>query len=135
MGWLCKEVLWVYKDSPYKRLIHFIGSVEEKDKPAVYSLAKTFIYPSFFEGFGFPPLEAMALGVPVITSRNSSLPEVVGDSALLVDPYSVGEIVQAMESLIFNDFLRQNIIEKGIQRSKLFSWQRTAEETLTFLLS
>ena len=135
LGWLCKEVLWVYKDSPYKRLIHFIGSVEEKDKLAVYSLAKTFIYPSFFEGFGFPPLEAMALGIPVVTSRNSSLPEIVGDSALLVDSYSVGEIVQAMESLIFNDFLRQNIIEKGIKRAKFFSWQKTAEETLSFLLS
>lgn len=135
LGWLCKDVLKAYDTSPCKRLIHFIGSVDEKDKSSVYQLSKTLIYPSFFEGFGFPPLEAMALRIPVITSRNSSIPEVVGDSALLVDPYNVGEISQAMESLISNDFLRQSFVEKGIQRSKLFSWQKTAEETLDFLVS
>ncbi|MBI2057435.1 MAG: glycosyltransferase family 4 protein [Candidatus Yanofskybacteria bacterium] len=135
LGWLCKDVLRAYNRSPYKRLIHLTGPVDEKDKLSVYQLSKTLIYSSFFEGFGFPPLEAMALGIPVITSRNSSMPEVVGDSALLVDPYDVGEISQAMESLIFNNFLRQNFVEKGIRRSKLFSWQKTAEETLIFLLS
>jgi len=131
LGWLYKDVTKFYAASPYKRLIKFIGKVDEKDKPALYFLSKIFVYTSFFEGFGFPPLEAIATGKSVIASKTSSLPEITGNSAILVDPYNVSEITQAMANL----WLNPTILEKGKEQVKKFSWERTAKATLTALVS
>lgn len=133
LGWLCGEFKKFYDKTPYKNFIKIIGRVDEKDKPLLYSLAEVFVYPSFFEGFGFPPLEAMAGGIPVISSRSSSLPEVVGGAGLLVNPYSVNEIAEAMIGLLLNSSLRKKYSLAGAERAKQFSWRKTAEKTLETL--
>ena len=130
LGWLYTGILKFCKSSPYRESIHLIGPVEETDKARLYSLAKVFVYPSFFEGFGFPPLEAMTAGVPVITSNISSLPEVVGGASLMVDPYNIKEIAEAMKSLFLDQNLRDFYIKKGFEQVKKFSWRKTAEQTL-----
>jgi glycosyltransferase involved in cell wall biosynthesis len=89
-----------------------------------------FAYPSVHEGFGFPPLEAMSCGAPVVCSNTSSFPEIVGDAAIMVDPHSVGEMALALERVLSNDSLRSELRAKGLTRSKLFSAQKTAQETL-----
>jgi glycosyltransferase involved in cell wall biosynthesis len=95
-----------------------------------YSKADSFVYPSYYEGFGLPVLEAMTLGAPVITSNTSSLPEVAGDAALLVDPNDPDQLVDAILNVIADSQLRRALIDKGQQRARLFSWKKTAEETL-----
>ena len=106
------------------------GHIPLADLAHVYSGATVFVYPSLFEGFGLPPLEAMACGTPVITSNVSSLPEVVGDAALLADPRSVDELANAMERLLADVGLRRRCREKGLARVAAFTWERTARETL-----
>jgi glycosyltransferase involved in cell wall biosynthesis len=110
--------------------IKFIGYVNDDDLPALYNLAELFIYPSLYEGFGLPPLEAMACGCPVITSNTSSLPEVVGDAGIMVNPYHVEEIARAIDLVLSNENLRREMIEKGLKQAQKFSWRKTAEETL-----
>ena len=105
--------------------VRFFGFVPDRTLSALYRMASVFAFPSLYEGFGLPPLEAMACGTPVVTSRLSSLPEVVGDAALLVDPYSVEEIARAMGRLLVDDALRDTLIERGYQRAKMFSWERS----------
>ncbi|MDO8735372.1 MAG: glycosyltransferase family 1 protein [Elusimicrobiota bacterium] len=95
-----------------------------------YCGANMFIFPSLYEGFGLPPLEAMACGCPVVCSNNSSLPEVVGGSALTISPTSADELVSAIYRVITDVNLRNNLIEKGLERAKMFSWKKMAEETL-----
>ncbi|MCK4263643.1 MAG: glycosyltransferase family 4 protein, partial [Candidatus Aminicenantes bacterium] len=96
----------------------------------LYSGAEIFLYPSLYEGFGLPVLEAMSCGSPVITSNLSSLPEVAGDAAILVDPMNVEEIVQAMEKLLRDRELRKELKRKSLERAKFFSWEMAAKETL-----
>ncbi|TSC74672.1 MAG: Glycosyl transferase group 1, partial [Parcubacteria group bacterium Gr01-1014_44] len=134
LGWLYADILKFHQESPFRGSIRFIGPVEEKDKPYLYLLSRVFVYPSFFEGFGFPPLEAMTAGVPVVTSGVSSLPEVAGEAALLVNPFNVKEIAEAMKNLFLNEKLRDFYIRKGLERAKEFSWKKTAEETLQVLV-
>lgn len=110
--------------------IHCIGYIDEEDKSAVFSLSKVFLYPSFYEGFGFPPLEAMACKVPTIVSCAGSLPEIVGDASILIDPYNVNDIAHAVRSLLYDDVLRKKIIEKGCKRAQLFQWQATAQKVI-----
>jgi glycosyltransferase involved in cell wall biosynthesis len=88
------------------------------------------VYPSLFEGFGLPPLEAMACGVPVVTSNTSSLPEVVGEAALLVNPYDEGEIAKALFRITYDSELRKELRERGFERAKQFTWRMAAERTL-----
>jgi glycosyltransferase involved in cell wall biosynthesis len=102
------------------------GAIAEEDVPAVYAMAELFCFPSFAEGFGLPPLEAMASGLPVIVSNTSSLPEVCGDAALYVDPHHPQEIAAAVDDLLKNDFLRRQKTDAGIKRASLFTWERTA---------
>lgn len=109
--------------------VHFIGPVAEEDKPLIYALAKIFVYPSFFEGFGFPVLEAMTAGVPVITAQTSSLPEVAGGAARLVNPYLVSDIAEAMRELANDEQLAEKLRQRGWENSQKFSWRRAAEET------
>jgi glycosyltransferase involved in cell wall biosynthesis len=110
--------------------IIFTGRVEQEDLPILYNGADFFVYPSFAEGFGVPPLEAMACGIPVITSNTTSLPEVVGDAGILVDPQNIDELSQAMYMLIKDADLRGKMKNRGLERSKLFSWHRTADKVL-----
>ena len=110
--------------------IIFTGYVPEEDLPVFYCNAKLFVYPSLYEGFGFPILEAMNCGCPVITSNVSSMPEVAGDAALLVDPCNVGEIKSAVQRLLSDAKLRKRLIDKGIRQASRFSWEKTANETI-----
>jgi glycosyltransferase involved in cell wall biosynthesis len=106
----------------------FIDYIPQEDLPYLYSAAQCLVYPSLYEGFGLPPLEAMACGCPVITSNTSSLPEVVGNAGIMVDPYDVNEIAKAIDLILFNENLRNEMIEKGLKQAKKFSWKKTAEE-------
>lgn len=110
--------------------VRFTGYVNEEELPALLSAAVLFVYPSVYEGFGLPPLEAMACGTPVITSNVSSLPEVVGDAAVLVDPYDIDALSSAMVRVLSDATLRDTLREKGLARSKMFSREETARQTL-----
>ncbi len=134
-GWLYEDIFKTVQNSPVKNDIIFTGFVENKDKSALYDLADLFVYPSFYEGFGFPPLEAMAAGTPVITSNFSSLPEAVGNAAIMVNPYNLDELAKAMEMILTDEKLRDVLIKRGFEQTKKFSWQNCAEETLEFMLS
>lgn len=130
MGWLYKDIL---KEAAGDSDIVFTGFVKEEDKSALYRSASLFVYPSFFEGFGFPPLEAMACGVPTIVSHNSSLPEVVGDAALMADPYNIDEMAWLMNEALNNVRLREELKKRGLAQAKKFSWEKCARETLSVL--
>jgi len=132
-GWLYQDILQAAQESKYSQDIIFTGFIEEADKPALYNLAQLFVYPSFFEGFGFPPLEAMACGLPTVVSHASSLPEVVGQGALMVDPYNIDELAWAMETALTDKDLREHLAKKGISRAKKFSWSKCARETLKII--
>jgi glycosyltransferase involved in cell wall biosynthesis len=105
--------------------VRFLGFVPDVTLAALYRLASVFVFPSLYEGFGLPPLEAMAAGVPVVTSNISSLPEVVGDAAVLVDPMDAGAIADAMARVLTDPALRATLIARGYERVKLFSWERS----------
>jgi glycosyltransferase involved in cell wall biosynthesis len=107
--------------------VRFFGFVSDQTLAVLYRLAAVFVFPSLYEGFGLPPLEAMASGTPVITSNVSSLPEVVGNAALLIDPYKSDEIANAMERLLTDDRLRNDLRDRGLSRVRDFSWDQTAE--------
>ncbi len=108
----------------------FTGWVPEEDKPALYSGARALVFPSLYEGFGLPPLEALACGTPVIASNRGSLPEIVGDGGVLVEPDDVEGLAAAMEKLLADDDLRTNLRQKGLAHAARFSWEKTARETL-----
>jgi glycosyltransferase involved in cell wall biosynthesis len=110
--------------------VHFTGYVDDRDLPALYSAAEVFVFPSLYEGFGLPPLEAMACGAPVVTSNASSLPEVVGDAALTVDPYDVDGLAAAIERALTDEGLRAELRRRGLERAARFTWERAAHETL-----
>jgi glycosyltransferase involved in cell wall biosynthesis len=105
--------------------VRFFGFVPDRTLAALYRLAAVFAFPSLYEGFGLPPLEAMACGTPVVTSRISSIPEVVGDAALLVDPYDVEDIAGALERSLTDEPLRQELVARGLRRARQFSWDRS----------
>jgi glycosyltransferase involved in cell wall biosynthesis len=107
-----------------------LGYVDEQDLPALYSAADLFVLPSLLEGFGLPVLEAMACGTPVVCSNTSSLPEVAGDAALLVDPLDIGEIADAMARVLADAALAAELRRRGLERAARFSWQRTARATV-----
>jgi glycosyltransferase involved in cell wall biosynthesis len=125
-GWKTKEIKRAWKNSRYRNDIRFIGYVEEKTKPLLYKKASVFLYPSFYEGFGFPPLEAMFFGTPVVASNVSSLPEILQDCALLINPSRPGEICDAIDIILKNDFVKNSLVNSGRKRSLDFSWEKTA---------
>jgi O-antigen biosynthesis alpha-1,3-rhamnosyltransferase len=110
--------------------VYRTGYIDEETLAGLYSGARIFIYPSLYEGFGLPVLEAMSCGCPVICSRAASLPEVAGDAALFFNPHAPQDLAQAIEQLLGNDQLRRSFAERGLQRARAFSWDKTAEKTL-----
>ena len=108
--------------------IHVVGEVEKDILFWFIKNSSALCYPSLYEGFGFPPLEAMSLGIPVLAGKNSSIPEVTGDAACLVDPMSTGDIAKGLQKIIFDSEYRQKLVENGFDRIKKFSWQRAATE-------
>ena len=133
-GWLFKDIFREAEMSPHKNKIIFKDYITDKEKKFYYSLASAFVYTSFFEGFGFPPLEAMACGTPVIASNNSSLPEVVGDAGILVDPYNAVDISNGVRAIIEDVNLRNALVERGYERVKIFDWKKCADQTLESIL-
>jgi glycosyltransferase involved in cell wall biosynthesis len=127
-GWKERKISREIKHSPFRGNIILPGFVEDVDKPAFFNLASVFVYPSVYEGFGFPALEALVCGTPVITSNSSSLPEVVGDAGILVDPHRPDEIFRALESVLLDRKLRTTLRDRGIARSKMFLWDVAARK-------
>jgi glycosyltransferase involved in cell wall biosynthesis len=109
--------------------VRFLGHVPQADLPALYSAADVFVFPSLYEGFGLPALEALACGTPVVASNVSALPEVVGDAALQVSPLDVEALADAMERLLRDDRLRSDLRERGLERARQFSWEKAARQT------
>lgn len=122
-GWKNKAIFRAVKASGVREDIVFVNNIAEKDKQEVYKLASLFLYPSFYEGFGFPPLEAQMAGTPVITSACSSLPEIVGNAAVLVNPYNTNEIAKAIEQVLTDKNLRENLARRGNENIGRFSWE------------
>lgn len=132
-GWKIRELMSHIASSPYSDRIHLVGFVAEEDKNALYAAADVFLYPSFYEGFGFPPLEAMVNGTPAVVSFNSSLPEVVGEWATLVDPYNTSQIAAVLEELLVSPTRVPASVQKEIREK--YSWERAAKETVKILES
>ena len=128
--WLTNEIMRQVQHHEFAADIIVTGYAEDKDLPALYRSATALVYPSLFEGFGLPPLEAMACGTPVITSNNSSLPEVVGEAGLLIDALDENSIGQAILQVCSDETLRNKLSNAGIERAKIFSWQAAARKTL-----
>lgn len=113
--------------------VKIIGYVDDHDLPALYSGSISFIFPSIYEGFGLPILEAMACGTPVITSNTTSIPEIAGNAAMLVDPLNVDEIAEAIQEVIINDQLRDTLRQKGVQHASQFTWEKTSQQVWELL--
>jgi glycosyltransferase involved in cell wall biosynthesis len=129
-GWLHSPVFRRVTELDLGGQVQFTDWIEQADLPALFSGATAFVYPSLYEGFGLPPLEAMACGTPVICSNASALPEVVGEGGLLVDPRDAGALARAMEQVLTDTSLRADLSARGLAQASKFSWERTARETL-----
>jgi len=128
-GWLYEETVELVRKLKLEKHTFFLGRVTDEDLHQLYVGARCHVHPAHYEGFGLPPLEAMACGTPTIVSNVSSLPEVVGDAALLVNPADTEEIAVAMHRLITDDALHAELREKGLKRAQCFSWEATAQST------
>jgi glycosyltransferase involved in cell wall biosynthesis len=130
-GWLhTSDTLDTMLSSGKTETIHRLGYVDERDLPALYSAASVFVFPSLYEGFGLPVLEAMACGTPVISSNSSSLPEVGGNAALYFDPHNANQLKDTLEGLLNDESMCAQLSRKGIEHSRQFTWEKTARETL-----
>ncbi|MEK7102074.1 MAG: glycosyltransferase family 1 protein [Patescibacteria group bacterium] len=133
------ELILAGKKSPLPRgeraRVRVLGSVSEKEKHILLQLAEALVFPSFYEGFGFPPLEAMSHGTPVIASWSTSLPEVVGDAGLLVSPYKPHELAHAMRMIADHADVREDLSRRGLERARKFTWEKTAKEFLKICTS
>ncbi len=129
-GWLWEEVYETVENLNLEKNVAFLGRVPSHDLVYLYNAARLLVHPSFYEGFGLTPLEAMNCGTPVIVSNTSALPEVVGDAALMIDPHDVDGLTVALWRLLTEEELRQDLIEKGFKRANNFSWLEAAQKTL-----
>ncbi|MFA6105483.1 MAG: glycosyltransferase family 1 protein [Patescibacteria group bacterium] len=134
-GWKNSKIKMLSQKSILKNRIHFVGYINDSDKPELYKKSALFIYPSFYEGFGFPVLEAMASGVPVITSNRSSLPEITDGAAHLVNPHRIDEITNGIIKILSNQEYRNEMIKNGLERSKVFHNEKAAREWLSVILA
>lgn len=132
-GWLSDEIYELPKKLGIEDKVKFLGYVPDEDLPALYSGALAFTFPSLFEGFGLPILEAFACNCPVLTSNISSMPEVAGDAALLVDPYSIENIRDGLLKLYEDKKLSSKLVKKGAEQTQKFSWEKAAKKTLEIL--
>lgn len=127
-----RKDLGEYLNKQYSNLsskIVFTGFIPQEELPVFYNSCEAFVYPSLYEGFGLPPLEAMSCGAPVITSKVTSIPEVIGDNGLLIDPNAADDLAEALEKLLNDESLKQNFSEKGLKQASKFSWENTAIKT------
>jgi glycosyltransferase involved in cell wall biosynthesis len=129
-AWLYGDTLKAIEEEGVRESVLLAGYVSEDDLPALYTGALCFVYPSYFEGFGLPPLEAMSCGAPVLTGNLTSLPEVVGDAGLTVDPFDTGALARALARLVDDAALRADLRERGLRRARAFDWRDTARMTL-----
>lgn len=129
-GWLYDAVFQRLDQLGLRERVQFVGYVDEEELPLWYAAATVFVFPSLYEGFGMPPLEAMACGTPVLTSNSSSLPEVVGDAGLLAPPHDPAGFAEALDRLLSDAALREELRERGLVQATRFSWRTTAERTL-----
>jgi len=123
------------KNNQLEGKVILTDTLSQEEVAALYKGAKALTFPSFYEGFGLPVLEAQSLGIPVLTSNTSALPEVAGDSVLYVNPYEVEEIAKGMEKIALDEKLRENLIQKGYENIKRFSWQKAARQLLNLIHS
>ncbi len=124
-----EKVLKLINDLNIQNDVVFTGYISEEDMPKWYNAADVFVYPCEYAGFGLPPLEAMACGTPVITSNTTSLPEVVGDAGILINPQDIELMVNMMYKILTDNELSEELSKKGIERSKLFNWNESAKLT------
>jgi glycosyltransferase involved in cell wall biosynthesis len=134
-GWKFDRIYRFWLKAKHKDRIHFVNKVDSADLPALYNLARIFIYPSFYEGFGFPLIEAMACGTPVIAGGGSSMPEVIGNAGLLVDPFDIADIAKAMERLLSNQGLCDKLRDRGLERAKKFDWDKSVKQVMHLLVN
>lgn len=126
-GWLFQPIFDAVDELGLRQHVRFLGYIPEPDLPALLTRAMCFVFPSFYEGFGLPPLEAMACGAPVIAGNTSSLPEVLGDAAWLVDPWDIDAIAEAMLQALAHPELRTDLRTRGMKQAERFRWDRAAE--------
>ncbi len=129
-GWLWEEVYETVKQLDLEDHVAFLGRVPNDDLVYLYNAARLLVHPSFYEGFGLTPLEAMTCGTPVIVSNTAAIPEVVGDAAVLINPHDIDGLTVAMWRTLTENELRQSLIGKGLKRARQFSWQKAAQKTL-----
>lgn len=129
-GWQYEAIFAEMENSPFVDYIHHLGYLTDAEVAVFYAHADIFVYPSFYEGFGLPILEAMTLGAPVITSSLSSMPEVGGEAAVYINPHDVEDLAKTINEVRCDRTLRENLIKKGKSRGKLYSWEKVARETL-----
>jgi glycosyltransferase involved in cell wall biosynthesis len=129
-GWFYQDVFARVRELGLEGEVMFPGYIPVSELPLWYNAAELFVYPSLYEGFGLPPLEALACGTPVVVANTSSLPEVVGEAGLAVDPLDVEGLAEAMRRVLGDGALRQEMRERGLQRAQGFSWTKTAQETV-----
>ena len=127
-GWLDSPIYQAVEDNGLSERVHFTGFARDEDLPALYSAARCLAYPSLYEGIGLPVLEAMACGTPVATSNISSMPEIAGDAALLINPYNVEELSGALAQLLSDETLRVELITRGFEQAAYFTWARAAQQ-------
>jgi glycosyltransferase involved in cell wall biosynthesis len=129
--WKSSPVARFTQNNDLQGCVRFTGYVADADLPALYSAADLFVFPSLYEGFGLPVLEAMACGTPVVTANTASLPEVAGEAALLVDPYNVEALAEAMQKVLSDHELALDLRRRGFERAAQFTWERTARLTIS----
>lgn len=130
LKWKYSGIMQTVEELDLGQHVIFTGYVQEADLPALYSAADLLVFPSLYEGFGLPPLEAMACGTPVVCSDSASLPEVVGDAAVMVDPYEVEALADAMHHVLTDGRLWEELRQKGLSRARRFTWERTARQII-----
>jgi len=134
-GWKYQNVQKLANKSKYKNYIKFIGYIKREEKPYIYNLASVFVFPSYYEGFGLPVLEAQACGTPVIAGLNSSLTEICGQTAILINPFDINALARSIKKILNNNNLKKDLVFKAVMNCKNFTWQKTAKQTLEYLTS
>jgi len=129
-GWKFDRIYRFWLKSPYADRIRFINNLNHKNLPALYNLAKILVYPSFYEGFGFPPIEAAACSTPVIVGHGSSLPEVIKKSGILINPFNINELAWAIKKLLSDQEFYDKLKNKGLKNTKRFTWNKTIKQLI-----